>query len=90
MSACLFDQRHKSLHTRKGKRQYYLSQNTNRVLDNNVEQMPKPRYDVQGGYRPQRHGEWIDAYNKQSNLSYAGTIALQTFMANDRFVVIEL
>ena len=43
-----------------------------------------------GGYRPQRHGEWIDAYNKRSNLSYAGTIALQTFMANDRFVVIEL
>ena len=43
-----------------------------------------------GGYRPQRHGEWIDAYNKQSNLAYAGTIALQTFMANDRFVVIEL
>lgn len=44
---------------------------------------------IRGGYRPQNHGEWIDAYNKSSNLAYAGTIALQTFMANDRFVVIE-
>ena len=90
MSACLFTARHKPLHTRKGERQHYLPKNINRVLDNNVEQMPKPRYNVQGGYRPQRHGERFDAYNKQSNLAYAGTIALQTFMANDRFVVIEL
>ena len=30
------------------------------------------------GWRPTRHGEWIDAYNKSSNLKLAGTIALQT------------
>ena len=42
------------------------------------------------GWRPAKHGEWVDAYNKSSNLQYAGTIALQTFMANDRFIVVEL
>lgn len=44
-----------------------------------------------GGYRPHAHGEWIDAYNKSYSLSgCTGTIALQTFAANDRFVVVEL
>lgn len=43
------------------------------------------------GYRPHSHGEWIDAYNRTSNRGgYSGTIALQTFSANDRFVVVEL
>ena len=43
-----------------------------------------------GGWKPSEHGEWIDAYNKSSTMRYAGTIALQTFMANHRFVLIEL
>ncbi len=43
-----------------------------------------------GGYFPQSHGEWVDAYNGTSNpRGVSGTIAVQTFFANDRFVIVE-
>lgn len=42
----------------------------------------------ENGWFPSAHGEWIDSYNKTSKKDISGTIALQTFIANDRFVTI--